>query len=72
MHGVNTIIGKITTFPPIKATITKNSIIVSFFNSSHYWGGQLEELSKGKEVTRGMKTNTESWFYSLILQALSV
>jgi len=72
MHGVNTIIGKITTFPPIKATITKNSRIVSFFNSLHYWGGQLEELSKGKGVTCGMKTTTELRFYALILQVLSV
>lgn len=72
MHGINTIIGKITAFPTIKETISKNSHIVTFFNSSHYWGGQLEVVAKDKGVTRGLKTNTESRFYALILQALSV
>ncbi|EDR12208.1 uncharacterized protein LACBIDRAFT_311349 [Laccaria bicolor S238N-H82] len=57
MHSINTIIGK---------------IIVSFFNSSHYWGGQLEKICKENGVTCGLKTNTESRFYALILQALSV
>ncbi|KAF8162669.1 ribonuclease H-like domain-containing protein [Crassisporium funariophilum] len=65
MHGINTIIGKI-------AVITKNSRIVLFFNSSHYWGGQLELVAKGKGVTRGLKTNTKLRFYALILQCLSV
>ncbi|KJA25135.1 hypothetical protein HYPSUDRAFT_183073 [Hypholoma sublateritium FD-334 SS-4] len=72
MHGINTILGKITSFPPIKDAISKNSRIVTFFNSSHYWGGQLEMCAQDKGVTRGLKTNTESRFYSLILQALSV
>lgn len=72
MHGINTILGKIVSFPPIKEAISKNSRIVTFFNSSHYWGGQLEMCAQDKGVTRGLKTNTESHFYSLILQALSV
>jgi hypothetical protein len=72
MHGINTIIGKVVSFPLAKETITKNSRIVTFFNASHYWGGQLDEIASGKGVTRGLKTNTESRFYALILQALSV
>ncbi|KAF8154042.1 hypothetical protein B0H34DRAFT_799945 [Crassisporium funariophilum] len=39
---------------------------------SYYWGGQLEEVASSKGVNRGLKTNTESRFYALILQALSV
>ena len=72
MHSINTIIGKIVSYPSVKKTITSNSRIVSFFNSSHYWGGQLEKICKENGVTRGLKTNTESRFYALILQALSV
>ncbi|KAF8235667.1 hypothetical protein L208DRAFT_1255375, partial [Tricholoma matsutake] len=45
MHGINTIVGKIAAWPKIKAMIMKNSCIVSFFNSSHYWGGQLNEVT---------------------------
>lgn len=72
MHSINTIIGKIVSYPSIKKTVTSNSRIVSFFNSSHYWGGQLKIIAKENKVTRGLKTNTESRFYALILQALSV
>ena len=72
MHSINTIIGKIVSYPRIKKIITLNSRIVSFFNSSHYWGGQLEIITKENKVTCGLKMNTESCFYALILQALSV
>jgi hypothetical protein len=59
MHGINTIIGKVVSFPSAKETIAKNSRIVTFFNASHYWGGQLDEIASVKGVTRGLKTNTE-------------
>jgi len=72
MHSINMIIGKIVSYPLVKKTITSNPQILSLFNSSHYWGGQLEKISKENGVTHGLKTNTESWFYALILQALSV
>ena len=72
MHSINTIIGKICFYPPIKIAISKNTRIVSFFHSSHYWGGQLQLVATNKGVTRGLKTNTESRFYALILQALGV
>ncbi|KAF8150128.1 hypothetical protein B0H34DRAFT_638867, partial [Crassisporium funariophilum] len=72
MHRINTIIGKVVSYPSIKATITKNLRIITFFNMSHYWGRQLTKLAKEKGVTCGLKTNTGSQFYTLILQALSV
>jgi len=72
MHGINTIIGKVVAFPSAKQAVSKNSRIVTFFNASHYWGGQLEEVASSKGVNRGLKTDTESRFYALILQALSV
>ncbi|KIK00940.1 hypothetical protein K443DRAFT_132504 [Laccaria amethystina LaAM-08-1] len=59
-------------YPTIKKTVTSNSRIVSFFNASHYWGGQLEIVAKENKVTHGLKTNTESRFYVLILQALNI
>ncbi|KAJ7602520.1 ribonuclease H-like domain-containing protein [Mycena rosella] len=71
LHGLNTIIGKIVAFPGIKKIITATATIVTFFNSSHYWGGQLEEEAKAFKVGRSLKSRTESRWYSLILQALS-
>lgn len=56
----------------MKAVITKATRIVSFFNTSHYWGGQLEQEAKKRDVTRGLKQNVETRWYSLALQAVSV
>lgn len=64
--------GETVSYPRIKKIITLNSWIVPFFNSLHYWGGQLEIITRENKVTCGLKTNTESCFYVLILQALSV
>ncbi|KAF8573029.1 hypothetical protein K439DRAFT_1563840 [Ramaria rubella] len=72
LHGLNTLIGKIVSHPEMKVAITKNAKIVTFFNASHYWGGQLETIARSLKVTRSLKTNTESRWYSLILQALSI
>ena len=52
--------------------MTKNACIVSYFNSLHYWGGQLEEIAIRVKVTRTMKTNFPTRFYGLVLQAISV
>ena len=52
--------------------MTKNARIVSYFNSSHYWGGQLVEIAIRVKVTRTMKTNFPTCFYGLVLQAISV
>ena len=30
------------------------------FNSSHYWGGQLEQIAAKEGITRSMKQNCES------------
>ncbi|KAF9000108.1 ribonuclease H-like domain-containing protein [Cyathus striatus] len=49
IHGVNTIMGKVASFPSIKDLIMKNTKIVTFFNASHYWGENR---------------NTESRFYA--------
>lgn len=38
---MNTAIGKITSHATMKPVVKANTQIVSFFNSSHYWGGQL-------------------------------
>lgn len=72
MHGINTIVGKVVAWPTMKTTITKNTCIVSFFRSSHYWGSQLDEVAKLKKINRALKTSTESCFYALVLQAMSV
>jgi hypothetical protein len=65
-------IGKMVAYAPIKKFITATATIVSFFNTSHYWGGQLEEEAKAFNIGRSLKTRTESRWYSLILQCLSV
>ncbi|KXN92181.1 hypothetical protein AN958_08634 [Leucoagaricus sp. SymC.cos] len=41
LYEINTTIGEITSFPTIKRVIAKCNKLVTFFNSSHYWGGQL-------------------------------
>ncbi|KAF8984837.1 hypothetical protein BDQ17DRAFT_1436848 [Cyathus striatus] len=37
---------------------------------SHYWGGQQDKLAKENKVMHGLKKNTESQFYAVILQVL--
>ena len=59
-------------FPAAKAVISTNAKIVAFFNSSHYWGGQLEKHKAKHNITRSLKTHTATRWYSLILQAQSV
>ena len=56
----------------MKRVISQTARIVSFFNGSHYWGGQLNDAAWGMNISHLMKTNSESHWYSLILQALSV
>ena len=72
LHSINTIIGKIIAFPAVKAALSKNMKIVTFFNSSHYWSGQLENASKGPGVTCSMILYTTSRFYTLVLHCLSL
>ena len=66
------IIGKISSYPAMKPIITTSAHIVSFFNGSHYWGGQLEILAKSQGISHGLKTNMELQWYAMILQCLSL
>ena len=69
---MNTIIGKITSFPLMKETISKSTRIVTFFSNSHYWGGQLNKLAQEHGITQKMKSYSETRWYSMIVQALSI
>ncbi|KAF8521267.1 hypothetical protein BU17DRAFT_88214 [Hysterangium stoloniferum] len=71
LHQMNTIIGEICAFPSMKQIIKQANRVVTFFNSSHYWGGQLKEEAKKCHVNRGLKKNCETRFYALSLQAQS-
>lgn len=52
--------------------MTKATRVVTFFNGSHYWGGQLQLEAEKNNVTRTLKQNCKSRWYALILQAMSV
>lgn len=67
---MNTAIGKITSHATMKPVVKANTRIVSFFNSSHYWGGQLTQLATTHGIKRSLQINTESRWYALILMFL--
>ena len=56
----------------MKLIIKDATRIVTFFNNSHYWGGQLKEESKRLKINCSLKKNVETRFYSLSLQCTSV
>ena len=56
----------------MKKIITQATRTVTFFNSSHYWGGQVKEEAKTCKVTCGLKKNCESRFYAISLLCNSV
>lgn len=56
----------------MKEVARKNTRLVSFFNNSHFWGGQLEDIAKELGIRRGLEINTESRWYALVLMFLSV
>ncbi|KDR66641.1 hypothetical protein GALMADRAFT_80557, partial [Galerina marginata CBS 339.88] len=68
----NTLIGEICAYPPMKKIITQATRTVTFFNSSHYWGGQVKDEAKSCKVTQGLKKNCESRFYAISLLCNSV
>ena len=72
LHQLNTLIGKVAAYKPAKKAVTKTTKVVTFFLSSHFWGGMLKEEASGQGIKRGLKTNTESRWYSLIKQSTSV
>lgn len=72
LHKLNGIVGKITAFPGAKSVIKQNTKIVTFFDSSHYWGGQLVDAAlQGHRIKQELKMYTESRWYSLILLCIS-
>ncbi|TFK57938.1 hypothetical protein BDN72DRAFT_918343 [Pluteus cervinus] len=72
LHALNGIVGKISAHADIKPILTKNARIVSFFNTSHYWGGQLKIEAKTMGITRSLQTRTETRWYSMVLQGISL
>lgn len=69
LHGLNTIVGKIVSYPKVKKVILNTNKVSTFFNSSHYWGGQeLEEAQTRWGIKQRLKTHTETRWYSLIIQ----
>jgi hypothetical protein len=56
----------------MKAIISKLVDIVSFFNNSHYWGGQLALVAEKRGVKRKLKTKGDTRWYSLATSAISV
>ncbi|KAL7284481.1 hypothetical protein ACG7TL_001772 [Trametes sanguinea] len=72
LHALNTNVGRISSHPAAKETLSVNAKIVLFFNSSHYWKGQLDLIKRRLGIKRGLKTHTATRWYSLILQAVSV
>ncbi|THU78108.1 hypothetical protein K435DRAFT_889218 [Dendrothele bispora CBS 962.96] len=61
LHQMNTCIGEICIYAPMKKIISQCSRIVKFFNGSHYTLGAKTCL----------KTNCESHWYALILHTVS-
>ncbi|KAJ6540757.1 ribonuclease H-like domain-containing protein [Mycena capillaripes] len=72
LHSLNTLVGDICAYPRMKKIVTKSSCTVTFFNGSHYWGGQLKSEAERLQISRGLKKNCESRWYALILLCLSV
>ncbi|KAK7008485.1 DUF659 domain-containing protein [Favolaschia claudopus] len=60
VHQLNTLIGEICQYLGAKKTIQLANKIVTFFNSSHFWGGQLKMVATAEEISRGLKSNCES------------
>ncbi|OCH90412.1 hypothetical protein OBBRIDRAFT_730789 [Obba rivulosa] len=72
LHGINTIISEICSYPFMKKVVASVTRIVTFFNSSHYWGGQRKEMVKTQGITTSLKQNCKSRWYALTLMTLSV
>lgn len=72
MHRINTIIGKICSYQAARLVLTNNVKIVSFFDGSHFWGGQLNTTALAGGINRKLKVKTESRWYDTTLQAMSL
>jgi hypothetical protein len=65
-------IGEICLYPKMKKIIIKTTCIVTFFNISHYWEGQLKQEAQKLKINCMLKKNCETRFYALSLQCASV
>ncbi|KAJ7224655.1 ribonuclease H-like domain-containing protein [Mycena pura] len=72
VHQTNTLVGEICRYADAKSALQRGNRVVTFFNGSHYWGGQLKSIALDEKVTRGLKKNCESRWYAIILLAMSV
>ncbi|VDB95632.1 unnamed protein product [Peniophora sp. CBMAI 1063] len=73
LHQTNSIIGEIVSFAPAKAIVSKNTTIVSFFNGSHFWGGQLMKTAEDLKLgARHLRQNVDTRWYAVSLQSQSV
>ncbi|KAG2140385.1 hypothetical protein BD769DRAFT_1626295 [Suillus cothurnatus] len=54
LHSLNTIIGEICAHPFMKQHVIKATQVVTFFNGSHYWGGQLKEQEDAQKKIGGL------------------
>ncbi|KAF5337770.1 hypothetical protein D9758_016627 [Tetrapyrgos nigripes] len=63
---------RIVSYEPFKRILTGTARFVSYFNGSHFWGGQLEFAAKALGIKRGLETKTDTRWYSLSKQGLSV
>ncbi|KAJ7059921.1 ribonuclease H-like domain-containing protein [Mycena amicta] len=71
-HQLNTLVREICRYAAAKSALQKANRTVSFFNGSHYWGGQLKIAALAENITCGLKKDCESCWYALIVLALSV
>ncbi|ESK90129.1 hypothetical protein Moror_7824 [Moniliophthora roreri MCA 2997] len=51
LHQMNTLVGEICSYAPVKKSLGKANTVVTFFNNSHYWGGQLKEEACKVKIT---------------------
>lgn len=72
LHLSNTGVGHVCAHPSLKEVISHNIKIVTFFRSSHYWGGQLLMVAEGLGVSEQLQTHSDSRWYTLVLQAMSI
>ncbi|KAI0349849.1 hypothetical protein OH77DRAFT_1507314 [Trametes cingulata] len=72
LHGLNTTIGEISSYPLMKKVILQAIQVVTFFSLSHYWGSQLKEEAKKQGIKTSLKQNCESRWYALVRHCMSM
>jgi hypothetical protein len=56
----------------MRKLLKQNARLVSFFQNSHFWSGQLEAISKENHITRKMVTHGDTRWFTQSKQAMSV